>query len=109
MSRSEGITKLDNELDPLFQWIWFGIVLVVALPCTVVSILSMLDFFNVKSDLKEIKETLQGHKSRPYFELHGIKVHILINIRKTTCKVSQFCGLKFSDITTNPEQQCRCL
>ena len=74
MSRSEGITKLDNELDPLFQWIWFGIVLVVALPCTVVSILSMLDFFTVKSDLKEIKETLQGHKSRPYFELHGIKV-----------------------------------
>jgi len=62
-----------GKLSRWFLWIWFGIVLVVALPCTVVSILSLLDFFTVKSDLKGIKETLQGHKSRPYFELQGIK------------------------------------
>ena len=93
MSRSEDIAKLDNELSPIFQWIWFGIVLVVALPCTVVSILSMLDFFNVKSDLKEIKETLQGHKSRPYFELQGMKVHTYTNMTFFT----KLCGLKFSD------------
>ena len=40
-----------------------------------VSILSMMDFFAVKSELKEIKVTLEGHKSRPFFELQGIKVH----------------------------------
>ena len=96
MSRSEDIAKLDNELSPIFQWIWFGIVLVVALPCTVVSILSMLDFFNVKSDLKKLNETLQGHKSRPYFELQGIKVYTFTKY-DIMQSVTKFCGLKFSD------------
>ena len=96
MKTFQDIAKLDNELSPIFQWIWFGIVLVVALPCTVVSILSMLDFFNVKSDLKEIKENLQGHKSRPYFELQGIKVHTYTKYGIMQ-SVTKFCGLKFSD------------
>ena len=96
MKTFQDIAKLDNELSPIFQWIWFGIVLVVALPCTVVSILSMLDFFTVKSDLKEIKETLQGHKSRPYFELQGIKVHTYTKYGIMQ-SVTKFCGLKFSD------------
>ena len=96
MKTFQDIAKLDNELSPIFQWIWFGIVLVVALPCTVVSILSMLDFFNVKSDLKKLNETLQGHKSRPYFELQGIKVHKYTKY-DIMQNVTKFCGLKFSD------------
>ena len=46
----------------------------VVLPCTVVSIISMVDFLGVKSTLEQIKGDLEEHKSKPFFELHGIWV-----------------------------------
>ena len=64
----------DNELSHIFQWIWLGILLVVVLPCTVVSIVSMVDYSGVQRSLQEVNRGLDEHKSKPYFELHGIQV-----------------------------------
>ena len=66
----------DNELSHIFQWIWLGVLLVVVLPCTVVSILSMVDYSGVKRSLKEVERGLDEHKSKPFFELHGMRVLI---------------------------------
>lgn len=68
------ILRYCNEFSHTFQWIWLGILLLVVLPCTVVSIISMVDFFGVKSTLEQIKGDLEEHKSKPFFELHGIRV-----------------------------------
>ena len=46
----------------------------VVLPCTVVSILSVVDFLGVKRNLTEINVSLEEHRSKPFFELHGIRV-----------------------------------
>ena len=64
----------DNELSLIFQWIWLGVLLVVVLPCTVVSILSMVDYSGVQRSLQEVNRGLDEHKSKPFFELHGIQV-----------------------------------
>lgn len=63
-----------GKLSRYYLWIWLGILLLVVLPCTVVSIISMVDFFGVKSTLEQIKGDLEEHKSKPFFELHGIRI-----------------------------------